>query len=81
MIEGYLEGSKNLRHVLQLVDIRHAPTQEDQMMTEYLRHYNLPFTVVATKADKAVQGPARPLHSGDLPRAGRAAMGGSDLFL
>ncbi len=52
MIEGYLEGSKNLRHVLQLVDIRHAPTQEDQMMTEYLRHYNLPFTVVATKADK-----------------------------
>lgn len=52
MIEGYLQGSQNLRHVVQLVDIRHAPTEEDQMMTNYLRHYEIPFTVVATKADK-----------------------------
>ena len=52
MIEGYLQGSENLRHVVQLVDIRHAPTDEDQMMTNYLRHYEIPFTVVATKADK-----------------------------
>ena len=52
MIEGYLTGSQNLRHVFHLVDIRHAPTREDQMMTEYLRHYDIPFTVVATKADK-----------------------------
>ncbi len=52
MIEGYLEGSKHLRRVLHLVDIRHAPTQDDQTMVEYLRHYDIPFTVVATKADK-----------------------------
>lgn len=52
MIEGYLQGSESLRHVVQLVDIRHAPTEEDQMMTNYLRHYEIPFTVVATKADK-----------------------------
>lgn len=52
MIEGYLQKSENLRHVVQLVDIRHAPTEEDQMMTNYLRHYEIPFTVVATKADK-----------------------------
>ena len=52
MIEGYLTGSQNLKHVFHLVDIRHAPTREDQMMTEYLRHYDIPFTVVATKADK-----------------------------
>ena len=52
MIEGYLTGSENLRHVFHLVDIRHAPTREDQMMTEYLRHYDIPFTVIATKADK-----------------------------
>ena len=51
-IEGYLEGSKYLRRVLHLVDIRHAPTQDDQTMVEYLRHYDIPFTVVATKADK-----------------------------
>ncbi len=52
MIEGYLERSEHLKHVLHLVDIRHEPTQEDRMMTEYLRHYDIPFTVVATKADK-----------------------------
>ena len=52
MIEGYLEKSQHLRHVLQLVDIRHTPTQEDVMMINYLRHYDIPFTVVATKADK-----------------------------
>ena len=52
MIEGYLEGSENLKHVLQLVDIRHEPTADDVMMVNYLRHYKIPFTVVATKADK-----------------------------
>ena len=52
MIEGYLEGSENLRRVFQLVDLRHAPTAEDQMMVEYLRHYDIPFSVIATKADK-----------------------------
>ena len=52
MIEGYLRSSGHLKHVFQLVDIRHAPTQDDQLMVEYLRHYDIPFTVVATKADK-----------------------------
>ena len=52
MIEGYLEGSGHLKRVLHLVDLRHAPTREDQMMVDYLRHYDIPFTVVATKADK-----------------------------
>jgi len=52
MIEGYLQNSQNLRRVFQLVDIRHAPTEDDQLMVDYLRHYGIPFTVVATKADK-----------------------------
>lgn len=52
MIEGFLTGSENLKHVFQLVDIRHEPTAEDVMMVEYLRHYDIPFTVIATKADK-----------------------------
>ena len=52
MIEGFLYGSPHLKHVLQLVDIRHEPTQDDQTMIGYLRHYGLPFTVIATKADK-----------------------------
>lgn len=52
MIEGYLRGSKCLKRVFQLVDLRHEPTGDDQLMVEYLRHYDIPFTVVATKADK-----------------------------
>ncbi len=52
MIEGYLKGSEHLKRVFQLVDLRHEPTQDDQLMVEYLRHYDIPFTVVATKADK-----------------------------
>ena len=52
MIEGYLQNSGNLKRVFQLVDIRHAPTRDDQMMVEYLRHYDIPFTVVAAKAEK-----------------------------
>ena len=64
MIEGYLVGSKHLKRVLQLVDVRHAPTEDDQLMVEYLRHYDIPFTVVATKADKlskAQQGRSIPV--------------------
>jgi GTP-binding protein len=52
MIEGFLAGSPNVKHVFQLVDIRHEPTADDQTMVEYLRHYGLAFTVIATKADK-----------------------------
>ena len=52
MIEGYLSGSENLRYVLLLVDVRHEPTDEDRQMAEYLRHYGIPFSVIATKADK-----------------------------
>lgn len=52
MIEGYLQNSAHLKRVFQLVDIRHEPTQDDQMMVEYLRHYDIPFTVIATKGDK-----------------------------
>ena len=52
MIEGYLKGSTHLKRVFQLVDLRHEPTQEDVMMVRYLRHSDIPFTVIATKADK-----------------------------
>lgn len=52
MIEGYLSGSDSLKHVFLLVDIRHEPTDDDAMMADYLRHYQLPFSVIATKADK-----------------------------
>ncbi len=52
MIEGYLSGSGNLKRVLLLVDMRHQPSNDDIDMVNYLRHFGIPFTVVATKADK-----------------------------
>ncbi len=52
MIEGYLTGSRYLRYVLLLVDVRHEPSEGDREMVDYLRHYQLPFSVICTKADK-----------------------------
>ena len=56
MIEGYLEGSGHLKRVLHLVDIRHAPTADDVTMNQFLRQMGIPFTVIATKADKITRG-------------------------
>lgn len=52
MMESYLENRPNLRKVIQLVDIRHAPSAQDVQMYEYLRYHGLDGVVVATKADK-----------------------------
>jgi GTP-binding protein len=56
MMEGYFSASSSLRHVFHLVDIRHEPTQDDTDMNCYLRAMNIPFTVIATKADKISRG-------------------------
>lgn len=52
MIETYLQSRINLLKVIQLVDIRHAPSAQDVQMYEYLRHFGLDGIVVATKGDK-----------------------------
>ncbi len=52
MMESYLEGRSNLLKVVQLVDVRHAPSAQDVQMYEYLRYHGLDGIVVATKADK-----------------------------
>lgn len=56
MIESYLMERDNLRLILHLVDIRHEPSKEDKIMTEFLRGIGRPFAVVATKADKISRG-------------------------
>ncbi len=56
MMDRYFQQSTLLRHVLHLVDIRHDPTQDDISMNRYFRQMNIPFTVVATKADKISRG-------------------------
>lgn len=52
MIERFLENREPLKSVLLIVDIRHAPSKDDVLMYEWLKHYNITTTVVATKADK-----------------------------
>lgn len=52
LLEKYLAKEKMLKHVFFLVDIRHDPTKDDVTMYNYLFKNNVPYTIVATKADK-----------------------------
>ena len=52
MIEEYLKNRPNLKHVFLLIDYRHKPTDDDCLMYEFLKYYNLDITIVATKYDK-----------------------------
>ncbi|MGM0369337.1 MAG: ribosome biogenesis GTP-binding protein YihA/YsxC [Bacillota bacterium] len=52
MIETYLFNRRNLEGVIFLVDARHKPTEDDQMMYDWLLEMKLPTLVVATKIDK-----------------------------
>ena len=56
MIEQYITGRGVLKAVVQIIDIRHEPTDDDCMMYDFLKHYNIPTIVVATKADKIKKG-------------------------
>ncbi|MBQ3492940.1 MAG: YihA family ribosome biogenesis GTP-binding protein [Clostridia bacterium] len=51
LLEEFLSTQK-INLLLSLVDIRHEPTADDKMMINYLYHYQVPFALVATKADK-----------------------------
>lgn len=52
LIEGYLNSDRDLRLVIQLVDIRHPPSRDDLMMLDYLVQSEIPFIIALTKADK-----------------------------
>lgn len=52
MIEEYLQNRENLERVFFLIDYRHKPNEDDKLMYNYLKHYELPVTIVATKFDK-----------------------------
>jgi GTP-binding protein len=52
MMEDYMTTRKNLKSVFLLVDFRGKPTDDDIVMYEYLKHYNIPVTIVGTKSDK-----------------------------
>ncbi len=52
MMEDYLQNRPNLKQVFLLIDFRHKPTNDDLMMYNFLKHYKIPVTIVATKTDK-----------------------------
>jgi GTP-binding protein len=55
-IESYLLQRETLKLVMQLVDLRHPPSKDDQAMYEWLTHNDITVVVVATKADKIPKG-------------------------
>jgi GTP-binding protein len=52
MMDTYFSTRENLISVVQIVDLRHPPTKDDQQMYDFLKHYQIPVIVAATKADK-----------------------------
>ncbi len=52
LMEGYFSQHRNIKLVVQLVDMRHAPSTDDLGMIEFLKQSNLPFIIALTKADK-----------------------------
>ena len=66
MIEEYLEKRQNLKRTFMLIDIRHKPSNDDILMYKFLKYYNIPVTIIATKMDK--------LPKSKLPKAKELAI-------
>ena len=58
LLERYLQSGR-VNHLLMLIDVRHAPTQDDLQMFRYLIYYGIPYTLIATKADKIAKSKRR----------------------
>ena len=52
LVEGYLQSDRNISMIVQIIDMRHPPTQDDIHMIQFLLDQELPFVIVATKSDK-----------------------------
>lgn len=52
LMEGYFNSDRNIKLVVQLVDMRHKPSADDYAMISFLQEMQLPFIVACTKADK-----------------------------
>ena len=56
MIETYITMREQLKAVIQIVDLRHPPTEDDIMMYDFLKHNGIRCVIIATKADKIPKG-------------------------
>lgn len=52
LMEGYFKSGRNIKLVVQLVDMRHTPTKDDFGMIDFLNQMDIPYIIVMTKADK-----------------------------
>ena len=52
LMEHYFSSGRDIRLVVQLIDMRHAPSRQDIEMIEYMKENNIPFVVALTKCDK-----------------------------
>ncbi len=52
LVDGYFLQERNIKLIIQIIDIRHAPSKEDMQMLNYLYHFQFPFVIVLTKLDK-----------------------------
>lgn len=52
MIEQYLTENIDLKYLFVLTDIRHGPQESDLQLIEWLRTHQIPYRIIATKADK-----------------------------
>ncbi|MDK3699260.1 ribosome biogenesis GTP-binding protein YihA/YsxC [Staphylococcus pseudintermedius] len=56
MIETYITTREALKLVIQLVDLRHPPTEDDVLMYDFLKYSDIPTLIIATKEDKIPKG-------------------------
>lgn len=78
MIEEYLIYRKQLQIVVLLVDYRHPPSEDDVLMYQYLKSYQIPVVVVGTKMDK-VPKTKRIRHEREIKKV--LEMDSSDVFI
>lgn len=52
LMEGYFRSGRNIALVIQLLDMRHKPTEDDMTMLRFLRDSETPFVIALTKSDK-----------------------------
>lgn len=52
MAEGYLLHREPLKLVIQVIDSRHRPSEEDRLMNDWLNYHEIPRCIVLTKIDK-----------------------------
>jgi GTP-binding protein len=52
LMESYFSSKRNLKLVIQLIDMRHTPSELDFQMLDFLCQNGLPFVIALTKSDK-----------------------------